>query len=260
LLDWLAHELVSSGWDLKHMQRLLVTSSVYRQAAVRSNEADGIDAENQLYHRRSVRRLEAEVLRDAILSVSGRLNASKQFGPPVPVMADEVGQFVIGIENLDAGRPGAVIDMKGEQFCRSIYVEARRSRPLSVMDPFDFPAMEPNCSLRSSTTVAPQSLLLMNSQFVLDEAAAMAERVTREMGDDLVAQVTRAWTLAYGVPPTADELSAAQAFTQAQETYFTSLQTETTADANQPPTNPRHDALTSLCHSMLSSNRFLYAD
>jgi hypothetical protein len=207
-----------------------------------------------------VRRLDAEVLRDAILATSGRLN-HKPYGPAVPVMADVVGQFVIGVENLDAGRPGAVIDMKGEPYRRSIYVQARRSRPLSVLDPFDLPAMEPNCLARSTTTVAPQSLLLMNSEFLLEEAAAMADRVVREAGDELAAQLNRAWALAYGVPPTGEELSTALAFAREQEALFASLAAGEPADKKpDPPANPRRDALTSFCHALFSSNRFLYVD
>ena len=103
--------------------------------------------------RMPLRRVEAETLRDAILHLSDHLN-HRQYGPPVPVMADRVGKFVIGKENLNAGRPGAVIPMKGEEYRRGVYVQVRRSRPLSVMEPFDLPRMEPNCKLRGTSTVA----------------------------------------------------------------------------------------------------------
>ena len=78
-----------------------------------------IDAQNQLYWRMPVRRLEAEVLRDSLLAASGQLNLQAG-GPPVPVMADGSGRYVIGIENLNAGRPGAVVEMHGEQYRRSV--------------------------------------------------------------------------------------------------------------------------------------------
>ncbi len=75
-------------------------------------------------------------------------------------MADLVGQFVIGKENLNAGRPGAVIDMQGEDLRKSVFIQWRRSRPLTVLDTFDLPRMEPNCEQRNASTVATQSLFL----------------------------------------------------------------------------------------------------
>lgn len=118
LLDWLASEFVESGWSIKELHRLIMTSTAYRQASLRDDKGDTVDADNTLYWRMPVRRLEAEVLRDAVLAVSGELNTTA-FGPPVPVMADRVGQFVIGKENLDAGRPGTVIPMNGEDLRRA---------------------------------------------------------------------------------------------------------------------------------------------
>jgi hypothetical protein len=269
LLDWLASEFVASGWSVKRLHRLVLLSTTYRQAAARRSEADVVDPENRLYWRANIRRLEAEVLRDNLLALGGQLQ-EKLFGPPVPVMADPVGQFVIGIENLNAGRPGETIDLRGEQFRRSIYVQVRRSRPLSVMDPFDLPRMEPNCVKRAGSTVAPQSLLLMNNEFVTQSAAALAGRVQQLAGHDVLGQVRWAWRLAYSDEPTEQELAAAAQFVLDQALHFAAHPPEPpqpdakksrrAAPPDAQPVSPQTEALASFCHAILSSNRFLYVD
>ena len=90
LLDWLADDFMAGGWKLKRLQRLIVTSSAYRQSSNHRAELDAIDPENRLLGRMSMRRLEAEMLRDSLLAVSGRLS-DKMFGPPVPVTPDDSG-------------------------------------------------------------------------------------------------------------------------------------------------------------------------
>ena len=257
LLDWLASELVASGWSTKHLQRLIVTSTTYRQASSRNSAGNAVDADNTLYWRMPLRRLEAETLRDSLLALSGELN-TKPFGPAVPVMADEVGQFVIGVENLDAGRPGKVIPMQGEEFRRSVYVQVRRSRPLSVMSPFDLPRMEPNCTVRSASTVSPQSLLLMNSEFTRERALAFARRVQREAGAEPTAQIVLAWRLALSAEPTPENVQAATSFLTDQTAYFAGHPDESHKEAERLPA--ALEALASYCHALLSSNAFLYVD
>jgi hypothetical protein len=262
LLDWLAGEFVASGWSVKHLHRLIMTSTAYRQSSRRHAAGDGVDTANSLYWRMPLRRLEAEALRDATLAVSGELN-SKAFGPAVPVMADRVGQFVIGRENLNAGRPGEVVPMRGEDLRRSIYIQVRRSRPLSVMAPFDLPRMEPNCTVRSVSTVAPQSLLLMNSQFILTRASAFARRVRREAEPDLPSQVALAWQLAFASRPSKQETAAAVAFIDEQARYFaanSAAPSDNKDSADDVSHSVAHEALASFCQALLGSNRFLYVD
>lgn len=257
LLDWLASEFVASGWSVKELHRLIMNSTTYRQASLHHSAGDAVDADNLLYWRMAVRRLEAEAIRDTTLAISGELN-NRAFGPAVPVMADTVGQWVIGQENLNAGRPGDVIPMKGEDLRRSIYIESRRSRPLSVMDPFDLPRMEPNCTSRSSSTVSPQSLMLMNSEFVLTRAKQFAERVRQEAGEDVAAQIKFAWQLAFAATPHDDELAEAVSFVQEQTQHFAANPPPETKDKQNA--DPAGEALASFCHALLSSNRFLYID
>lgn len=263
LLDWLADEFVRQKWDLKWLHRLLLTSTAYRQSSYRDPQKESKDPSNYLYGRMEVRRLDAEIVRDSILAVSGKLNP-KQFGPPIPVMADEVGQWVIGIENLNAGRPGAVIPMNGEDFRRSVYVQVRRSRPLSVLESFDAPRMEPNCEQRSASTVAPQSLMLMNSNFAHDQSRYFAQRVISEFGSELPAQVRGAWEIAFGQPPTDEQTADAVAFVQDQLAYYSKNPMPKPDPKKKSDTDiylsPSEEALATYCHALISSNAFLYVD
>jgi len=253
LLDWLAGEFVATGWSLKRLHRLILTSTTYRQSSLGSPELVVADPDNRLLGRMSFRRLDAEALRDSMLSVSGSLNP-KRYGPPVPIMADRVGQWVIGKENLNAGRPGAAIAMNGEEFRRSIWVQVRRSRPLGVLDTFDRPAMQPNCTERVWTTVSSQSLMMMNSDLVVSQSERFATRLRARAGEDTAAQVRLAWQLAFVAEATDEETSEAVAFLDDQEKLF--------ADAAAKDDKPKaaQRALAVFCQALLSSNRFLYVD
>ncbi len=164
LLDWLAVELLEANGvnGLKRLHRLLMTSTTYRQATARRAELDAVDPSNLLLGRMSVRRLDAEVMRDRVLAASGSLKQTL-FGKPISVAEDFVGQVIVD----DMSR-------------RSVYVETKRSKPETLMRAFDAPVMEVNCDKRPSSTVATQSLMLMNSDFILKQAAAMAVRVRAE--------------------------------------------------------------------------------
>ncbi len=256
LLDWLASDFMAGGWRMKRMHRLIMTSSAYRQQSQRRPELEKIDPDNRLLGRMSIRRLEAEALRDALLAVSGKLNV-KAFGPPVPVTHDEVGQVVVGndIRNPGDGTPmGKVKSLDGEEFRRSIYVQVRRSLPLAVLDSFDGPAMIPNCEFRHNSTVATQALMLLNSRFIHEQAGYLAERVRKEAGADVRGQVELAWKLAYAAEPSAREVELAVVFVQRQTEVFKGAK----AMPGQP--EPSLQALTNLCQAMMSANRFLYVD
>ncbi len=258
LLDWLASELPATGWQVKKLHRLLMSSAAYRQSSRRVPAADAIDPDNRLLARMNVRRLEAEAVRDSILAAGDQLNL-RQFGPPVPVMEDEDGQVVVGIENLNGeNRPGPVLPMQGEDLRRSIYVQVRRSRPLAVLDMFDLPALDPNCTARTPSTVAPQSLLLMNSDFVLTGSQSLAERLAREGGMDTSAKIRLAWQLIYGHPPAPQEIEVVQKFLAAQILRIEDVAKSITDPKLKP--QPEAAAWTTFCQALLSSNEFLYVD
>ncbi|MCA9027876.1 MAG: PSD1 domain-containing protein [Planctomycetaceae bacterium] len=259
LLDWLASEFIDSGWSVKHIHRLILTSTAYRQALHADGTLLEADPDNLLYGRANLRRLDAESLRDAVLIVSGKLN-DKSYGPAVTVIADRVGRWVLGIENLSAGRPGDVLPLHGEDLRRSVYVEVRRTRPLAVLDTFDWPRMAPNCDVRRTSTVAPQSLMLMNSDFVLDYAGQFARRVEAEAGSDPEARINRAWQLAFCRSPDQSEQASARTFLETQTATFQEVLTP--PKENAQPTEPTAEqrALETLCQMLLSSNEFLYID
>ena len=254
LLDWLAAEFMESGWDLKHLHRLILTSTAYRQVATRRAELDAVDPDNRLLGRMPVRRLEAEVLRDSLLALSGRLSR-RMHGPPSPVSLDSVGQRVIVSANLY--NPGGrllrnVAALGEERVRRTIYVQVRRSMPLGVLVPFDPPTMEPNCELRTSSTDAPQSLMMMNDRFVIEQAQGLAARVASDAGESTDARFRLAWTLVQGRPPTDSEVHGGLQFLADQTA---SCRTESPDDPN-----PELAALTHLCQALVSSNGFLYID
>ncbi|MBX7165886.1 MAG: PSD1 and planctomycete cytochrome C domain-containing protein [Pirellulales bacterium] len=249
LLDWLADDFMRAGWRLKRWHRQVVLSTAYRQSSQRREELDAVDPDNLLLGRMHVRRLEAEVIRDALLAASGQLS-NRMFGPSVSVMPDEVGQIVVGVDTRDsAGRPsGRFVSLGEDEFRRSIYVCVRRTMPLGMLESFDAPLMTPNCSKRAQSTVAPQSLLMMNSDFVVQSALTMAERVAAEVGADPAAQVRRAWLLAFAQQPSSAQQAAGTSFLQEQAKLL----------ADQP--QPGRVALAHFCQALVSSNGFLYVD
>ena len=265
LLDWLAMEFVEKGWSLKNLHRQILNSQAYRQISLRDAKRDSIDPDNRLLSRQNSQRLEAENLRDALLAVSGKLNP-KIGGEPVPVCLNEEGQVVIGIDTTDtAGRQtGKHIGLNGEEFRRSVYVQVRRTKPLEMFATFDAPdMMEPNCDVRPVTTVSPQSLLLMNNLGMREHAQYFAERLQKDCAGDVGAQVERAFRLAYGRPPTADDKAAALEFITAQTAYYKENPAKLEAVMGPAPKEnaaPELLGLTALCHGLMSANEFLYVD
>ena len=259
LLDWLAAEFIDSGWSLKHLHRLILTSSAWQQRVRSDTDLERVDPDNRLYGGTVLQRLDAEVIRDCMLAVSGKLN-EERFGPPVPVMADRVGRFVIGKENLNAGRPGAVIDMKGEEFRRSIYVQVRRSRPLSVLETFDRPIMSPNCDMRRPSTGSTQSLLMLNSDLLIEYSRHFAERVAADVGADVTKQIHRAWRLVYIRSPEHSEVETATHFLKQQTELFSGLPAYQKTKKDTLQRTAAQETLALMCQMLLSSNEFLYVD
>jgi hypothetical protein len=266
LLDWLATKFMESGWSLKQLHRTILLSHTWRQSSQRDATRDRIDPDNRLLSRQNKRRLEAEILRDSLLSVSGKLN-DKLGGEPVPVMLTEEGQVVIGVDTTDtAGRQtGKFISLEGAEFRKSIYVQIRRSRPLEMFAAFDAPPMtDANCEIRPVTTVSPQSLLLMNNLGMREFAQYFAERLEKECADaDAEAVIEHAWELCYGRPPRESELKAASDFLTLQTAYYTVNPAKLEVVAGPAKTeepSARFLGLSALAHGLMSANEFLYLD
>ena len=137
------------------------------------------------------------------------------------VMEDAVGQIILGKENLDGERkPTKATPLNGEEFRRSVYIQVRRSRTLSMFETFDAPTMSPNCDRRSFSTVTPQSLLMMNSDFSIEYSNKMAQRVIDDVGEDVPLQIALAWQLTFAKPSSAEELAEASSFVYAQRTLI----------------------------------------
>ncbi len=232
LLDWLADEFVASGWRVKHMHRLIMLSSSYRQSSspergVRNPEPNttilgfsipnsplrvpsSVDPESRLLWRFPRHRLTAEEVRDAMLMLSGRLNL-KTGGPSVvvPVDADLV-------KLLYTPSQWAVTPDRKEHDRRSVYLLAKRNLRLPFMEAFDQPDAATSCSRRESSTHALQSLELLNGTLANELAESFANRLSREAGADSAARVELAYRLAAGRLPTPREKELAVAFLKTQ--------------------------------------------
>lgn len=274
LLDWLAAEFVGnvteatddrgpqanmldagSRWSLKRLHRVLMNSTAYRQSSRRRPELEVVDPDNRLLGRMSIRRLESETVRDAVLSVSGQINR-KFYGEPIPVAPDETGQIIVGVDTRDtAGRPtGKKVPLNGEEFRRSVYIAVRRSMPLAMLETFDAATLAPNCTLRTPSTGSSQSLLMLNNEFIIQQAEAFADRVAQLAGNDRGQQLDCAWRLAHSHRPDPSQLAAAGQFMSQQVEQF-----KTSPDPKIKAASERN-ALASLCQALLISNGFLYVD
>jgi cytochrome c553 len=222
LLDWLASELIRGGWRLKPIHKMMMTSAVYMQTADDDPARSRIDPENSLCWRRPHRRLEAEAIRDAMLAVSGTLDPT-----------------VYGPGSLDEGMRR-----------RSIYFQIKRSQLIPLMILFDAPDSLVGIGKRSSTTVAPQALALMNNRNVRGYAAALAARVVPKEKSSPAEAIRSACRLALGRPPEPEETVAALDFLQVQSERY---RTDGHAEALSL-------SLTDFCQSLMCLNEFAYVD
>ncbi len=201
LLDYLAEQFVGHGFRLKPLHRLIVTSATYRQAAQElpaelRARGEAIDAENRLLWRGPLRRLDAETLRDAMLSVAGQLNVAAG-GPSFKDVSVIENNGTTYYEPIDAF--GASV------WRRTVYRFNPRGGRSALLDTFDCPDPAASAPRRAVTTTPLQSLSLLNNVFVFHMADAMAERVKNDVGTDPARQVTHAWQLAIAREPTPTE-------------------------------------------------------
>jgi hypothetical protein len=209
-----------------------------------------LDPENKLLWRMNLHRLEAETLRDTIMAVSGKLDATMG-GAPVegPLMADGFREF----RNPDDKESVAVPATPVGLWRRSVYVVAGRSFPLRFLETFDAPILQTNCNRRVNSVSPLQSLTLMNDDFVIENARSFAARVAGlSKGKTVESTIETAYLLALSRPPSPAEAQIATSHLEREEELY--LNSNATAE------QARKVALESFCHLLFLTNEFLYID
>jgi hypothetical protein len=254
LLDWLASDFQTSGWDVKRMQKLIVMSNTYRQSSVSNDESAKVDPRNRLLWHFPRQRLEGEAIRDSALSVAGLLNVSMG-GPSVyPELPAGAGK----------PRGGWKTSTGAEANRRSVYIFVRRNSRYPMLEEFDMPDTHESCGRRNQTTTAPQAMSLLNDKLTLEWAEAFAGRVLRQGGADANAQIENAYRLAYGRRPDGWEKDTVLTFFAKQK----GIVAERVAGGGKlalPPgplpagVEPEQAAvLVDFCQMLLNSNEFVY--
>lgn len=234
LLDHLALQFVNNGWSTKGMIRSLVLSQTYRLSS-HPTEDDPVDPDNEWWHRMPIKRLQGEVIRDALLTVSGRLDRTP-FGPSVPIHLTE---FMQG-----RGRPGnsGPLDGNGR---RSIYISVRRNFLSPMMLAFDTPSPFSTVGRRTVSNVPAQALILMNDPFVVEQAKGWAAQLLANGSLTNEQRLDRLYLTAFARHPSSEETSEALTFLNSQ--------------AATDPGNPRA-AWEHLCHVMFNVKEFVFVE
>jgi hypothetical protein len=202
LLDWLAVEFMTRGWSVKQMHRLIMTSDAYRRASQFENPDNAAkDPNNVSLWRFRLQRLDAEIVRDAILAVSGGLNREMYGEPVFPKLQPEI------LASMDKGIWHKKEDGP-EVWRRSVYVYRKRGLPFPMFEVFDLPDQNVSCGRRNVSTVPTQALTLMNNEFVLRQAGLFADRVREAAPGDPGRQAELAFEIALGRAPSDDERAA----------------------------------------------------
>jgi hypothetical protein len=210
-------------------------SSPYANAAT-------IDPENKLLWRMPTKRLEAEVIRDSILAISGRLD-SVMGGPPIRLHARADGLVVVDESKLK--RPA-------DRNKRSIYLLSRRAYNLSMLTVFDRPLFAVNCPKRDTSVIPLQSLTMLNDQIVADESAHFATRVAALAPQTTDGTIKEVFNLALCRQPDNRELTRCEQYLRQQSATF--------QESGENPRDASKHALTELCHTLLNTSEFLYAE
>ncbi len=254
LLDWLASEFVASGWRLKSLHRLIVLSQTYQRSSSVETGSSAAQASPSLLARWRPRRLEAEVIRDSILFVSGDLNpraGGPSYYPELPRAVLE-GQ----------SRPGEGWgkSTERESSSRSIYAFTKRALGIPELELLDTPDTTGSCERRMVSTTGPQALTFLNGQFIQRQSRRFASRLAAEAGDDPARQIERAFLLALSRRPSEAEFRAASEFLDKEERQIESDRARGINDGRTGPASARRQALEAFCLVVLNMNEFVYLD
>ena len=247
LLDWLAVEFVRNQWSMKQIHRLIMTSQAYRQSSRVSPKSEQLDPDGTWLSRMPLKRMEAEVVRDSLLSVAGELNL-QPFGP-----ADGISERSDGLITSNRG-PGG--------WRRSVFVLQRRTKIPTLLENFDLPQMSPNCIKRDESLVAPQALQLLNSKLVYQLSVSFADRVIREAGDDRDKQMTHVMQLALGRNPTrAERLAIGRTMEKITNGWLAEIRLgKKSGKREEQEKTAKKKALVNFCHAVMNSAAFIYID
>lgn len=239
LLDYLARQLMESGWSVKELQRTILMSAAYQMRSNHDQDAAcaAIDPENTMLWKFRMQRLDAEQIRDAVLAVGGRLDNSIG-GKTVPLRNR---QFVFNHTSVDHTRY--------ESLRRAAYLPVIRNNMYTLFEQFDFPDPTMPTGSRNTTVVAPQALLMMNDDLVMDSARDFAQQILTT-SNAKERRVEMAYEMAVGRKPEKPEADRALAFV---EKWFAS-----NALAAGQGEVAELSAWTMFCHSLMASNEFMY--
>ncbi|MEZ6044701.1 MAG: DUF1553 domain-containing protein [Planctomycetaceae bacterium] len=240
LLDWLAVTFIEKGWSIKEMHRLIMNSSTYQMSSEYSPEYYELDPENKLYWRMNRQRLEAEAIRDAILAIAGTLDRTQV----ETTLKYKSFEYV----NSTGGAGSVSYDWE----YRSVYLPIIRSALFEMFQAYDFPDPSYMQGDRESTMLAPQSLFLMNSDFMEKQTAAMAKRLLEEAPDAPEDRIEQAYQLIFGRKPELTEMENSLAFLYQYETEVVKAIPEQESRALH--------VWKGLCRVLLSSNEFIFID
>jgi hypothetical protein len=274
LLDWLAAEFVARNWSIKQLHRLILLSNTYRMSSRHDSTAASKDPDNRLYWRMNPRRLDAESIWDATLAVSGTLTRKadpmrfhrKSNQPDIGLLNPMGGPPVFPALSADEMEGGDLLDKSQwpespdprDQTRRAVYVYVKRSFSFPLFTVFDAPDAALSCGRRQTTTVAPQSLALLNNGLIQRRAKAFAARLIREGGGPNQ-WIYRAWTLALGRLPSAAERDRHIAFLEAADGSASAAWAPSKAELGDVPPD-LGGRLAKLCLAIFNFNEFLYVD
>jgi hypothetical protein len=254
LLDWLAAEFMRGAWSIKALHRRIVTSQTYRMSTVASALSAERDPENLLLTHQNRRRLDAEVLRDAWLAVSERIDLA--FGGAALMTGD--AEYVTNDQSADQARY--------QSTRRSLYLPIIRNAMYGYFGAFDYNDPSVPIDVRPETVSAPQALFLMNSEVVIDSAKALADLAAKAEPTHEGARLEFVWRRVLGRTPSATERQRAIEFlreTRQRDDETAQPTAGQTGEAVAAANDARElDALawSGLCHALLVSNEFLYVD
>jgi len=243
LLDWLAQRFIADGWSLKTFHRLILNSSTYQQSSVVSAESRAGDPDNLCWSRFPMRRLSAEEVRDAMLFVSGTLDQT-------------MGGSLLKVKNRGYLFDHTSIDTTDyRSHRRSLYLPVIRNNVFDLFQLLDFPDPAVPNGNRTTTTVAPQALLMMNSDFVIQAADDLAQRVSGAGHKETA--IERLYFLTLGRAPSPTELADDVNLLQTAITS-NSIEGANATEADRTLADAELHAWSLLCQVLLASSEFLY--